>query len=67
MEQKRQGRQREDAVNVRMDITVDLPAEFASEVERLGIYRFDECLYDEDNRRMILSASTKFYRIKKGA
>lgn len=67
MGQKNQCRPEEDAVSIRLDITVDLPAEFASEVERLGIYRFDECVHDEDNRRMILSAATKFYRTKKGA
>ena len=65
--QKHQGGPKEDAVSIRMDIAVDLPAEFASEIERLGIYCFDQCIYDEDTRQMTASVSTKFYRIRKGA
>jgi hypothetical protein len=48
-----------------MDITVDLPAEMADEVEKLGIYEFERCTYDEDSRRMTASVTTALYR--KGA
>ena len=48
-----------------MDITVDLPAELAELAEQMGIYQFDQCVYDEQTRRMTASATTVFYR--KGA
>lgn len=67
MMQQYQGRPKEEAVRIRMDITVDLPAELASEVERLGICQFDDCRYDGENRRMTASVSTTLYRTKKGA
>lgn len=51
-----------DAVHIRMDICVDLPAELANEVERIGIYQFDKCIYDNDSRQMTASVNTTFYR-----
>lgn len=48
-----------------MDITVDLPAEVAEQAERMGIYEFDQCTFDEATRRMTASVTTVFYR--KGA
>ncbi|QNL44070.1 hypothetical protein H8790_11565 [Oscillibacter hominis] len=60
-------RPKEKSVCIRMDITVDLPEELANEAERLGICRFDECIYDEKTKRMTASVTTKFYQIRKGA
>ena len=38
MVQKTSHGAKDDSVRIRMDITVDLPAEVANEVERLGLY-----------------------------
>jgi len=48
-----------------MDIAVDLPMEMAEQVERLGIYEFEQCTYDETTRQMTASVTTTLYR--KGA
>lgn len=56
-----------EAVGIRMDIAFDLPLELANEVERLGIYQFDQCVFDERTKRMTASVTTKFYRNRKGA
>ena len=58
---------KDDSVKIRMDITVDLPAEVANEVERLGLYEFEQCSYDEAHRRLTASVTTTLYRSKKGA
>ena len=50
---------------IRVKITVDLPAEVAEQAEQLGIYEFERCIYDPDTRRMTASVTTTFYR--KGA
>jgi hypothetical protein len=65
MVQKFGRRDKDDSVKIRMDITVDLPAEMADEVEKLGIYEFERCTYDEGSRRMTASVTTALYR--KGA
>lgn len=62
MIQKRRPVPKEEAITIRMDITVDLPAEMANEVERLGIYEFDRTIYDEKTRRMTVSATTRLYK-----
>ena len=41
------------------------PVEMANELERLGIYEFEHCTFDEDSRRMTASVTTTLYR--KGA
>lgn len=56
---------KDDEIRVKMDITVDLPAEVAEQAERMGIYEFDQCTFDEATRRMTASVTTVFYR--KGA
>ena len=56
---------KDDEIRVKMDITVDLPAEVAEQAERMGICEFDQCTFDEATRRMIASVTTVFYR--KGA
>ena len=56
-----------DCVRINMDISVELPDEMANEIERLGIYHFDRCTYDDEAHRMIASVSTTLYRLKKGA
>ena len=60
-------RAKDDSVKIRMDITVDLPAEVANEVERLGLYEFEKCLYDDSTRRLTASVTTTLYRDRKGA
>lgn len=51
-----------DAVKIRMDITVELPAEMAEALERLGINELDRCTYDEPSRRMTASVMTTLYK-----
>ena len=58
-------KRKDDEIRVKMDITVDLPAEVAKQAEELGIYEFERCVYDPDTRRMTASITTTFYR--KGA
>ena len=61
MVQKYRSDPKKDAVTVRMDITVGLPAEMAEKVERLGIDEFERCVYDAETHQMILTATTTFY------
>ena len=56
---------KEDAVRIRMELTIDLPKEVADEAERMGICDFDKCSFDSDRRCLVLDYSTTFYR--KGA
>ena len=58
-------KRKDDEIRVKMDITVDLPAEVAKQAEELGIYEFERCVYDPDTCRMTASVTTTFYR--KGA
>lgn len=55
----------EDAVKIRMELTIDLPKAVADEAERLGIADFDSCSFDPDRRCLHIGYSTTFYR--KGA
>ena len=55
----------DEEIRVKLDSTVDLPAEVAEQAEQLGIYEFERCIYDPDTRRMTASVTTTFYR--KGA
>lgn len=63
MVKRSQKRVVKDAVHIRMDICVDLPAELADEVERVGICQFDKCIYENDSRQMTASVNTTFYRV----
>ena len=65
MVQKFKPQRKDDEVRIKMDITVDLPAELAEQAGQMGIYEFDRCVYDENTRRMTASVTTTFYR--KGA
>ena len=38
-----------------------------NEVERLGLYEFERCSYDESTRRLTASVTTTLYRNRKGA
>lgn len=67
MVQKNGHKAMDDSITIRMDITVDLPAEVANEVERLGLYEFERCSDDESTRRLTASATTTLYRNRKGA
>ena len=44
---------KDDEIRVKMDITVDLPAEVAKQAEQMGIYEFERCVYDPDTRNVI--------------
>lgn len=55
-------KRKNDEIRIKMNITVDLPAEVA---EQMGIYEFDRCTFDADTHRMTASVTTIFYR--KGA
>ena len=50
-----------DDIHIRMDITIDLPVTIASELERLGIYEFEQCTYNEGARRLTASVTTTLY------
>ena len=65
MVQKFSGRPKADAIKVNMNLTLDVPAEFAEQIELLGIDQFDKCIYDQERKQISLSACTTFYR--KGA
>ena len=65
MVQKFSGRPKADAIKVNMNLILDVPAEFAEQIELLGIYQFDKCIYDQERKQISLSACTTFYR--KGA
>lgn len=56
---------KDDEIRVKMNITVDLPAEAAKQAEQMGIYEFDRCTFNADTHRMTASVTTIFYR--KGA
>lgn len=56
---------KDNEIKVKMDLTFDLPAEVAEQAERMGIFQFDQCVYDADTHRMTASVTTIFYR--KGA
>ena len=65
MVQKFSGRPKADAIKVNMNLILDVPAELAEQIEQLGIYQFDKCIYDQERKQISLSACTTFYR--KGA
>ena len=65
MVQKFSGRPKADAIKVNMNLILDVPAEFAEQIELLGIYQFDKCIYNQERKQISLSACTTFYR--KGA
>ena len=55
-------RSKEDTVNIRMDIAIDLPKEVADEAEALGICEFDSCKFDRNTRVMTATYATTYYR-----
>lgn len=65
MVQKPNHKPKYDAIKMRMDLTFDVPAELAEQIELWGIYQFDRCVYEEERRQLSLSACTTLYR--KGA
>ena len=56
------GRSRGKQVKIRLDITMDLPAEIAYMADQLGIYRFEQCTYDIDTHRLTASVTTTLYK-----
>lgn len=65
MVQKPNQKPKYDAIKMRMDLTFDVPAELAEQIELWGIYQFERCVYEEERRQLCLSACTTLYR--KGA
>ena len=65
MVQKPNRKPKYDASKMRMDLTFDVPAELAEQIELWGIYQFERCVYEEERRQLCLSACTTLYR--KGA
>ena len=65
MVQKQKHSVKADAIQMRMDLTFDVPAEFAEQIELWGIYRFEHCDYDEERKQLCPSASATLFR--KGA
>lgn len=65
MVQKSNRNPKYDAIKMRMDLTFDVPAELAEQIELWGIYQFERCVYEEERRQLCLSACTTLYR--KGA
>lgn len=65
MVQKPNRKSKYDAIKMRMDLTFDVPAELAEQIELWGICQFERCVYEEECRQLCLSACTTLYR--KGA
>ena len=38
-----------DEIRIKMNITVDLPAEVAKQAEQMGIYEFDRCTFRSED------------------
>ncbi len=64
-DEKSAGMTDDSALRIRMDMTFDIPAEMANQMELWGLNAFEECHYDEEHRQMKASVSTALYR--KGA
>lgn len=60
--QKSKPQRKDTEIKIEMNITVDLPVEVAEQTERMGIFEFDSCVYDENTRQMTASVTTVFYR-----
>lgn len=60
--QKSKPQRKDTEIRIEMNITVDLPVEVAEQTERMGIFEFDSCVYDENTRQMTASVTTVFYR-----
>lgn len=55
----------DDKIKIQMELTFDMPAQIAEQVEIWGLYQFDRCVYDEERRMLRVTAKSTFYR--KGA
>ena len=57
------GSQKNDTgkINLRMDLTFDVPSNIAEQLALWGIYSFDDCQYDAERKVLWLSASTTLY------
>ena len=55
----------DNEIKIQMELTFDMPAKLAEQVEMWGLYEFDRCVYDQERRQMKTTASSTFYR--KGA
>lgn len=59
------GREADNEIKIQMELTFDMPAEIAEQVEMWGLYQFDTSEYDEERRMLRVTAKSTFYR--KGA
>ncbi|WP_317380708.1 hypothetical protein [uncultured Intestinimonas sp.] len=57
------GSQKNDTgkINLRMDLTFDVPSNIAEQLALWGICSFDDCQYDAERKVLWLSASTTLY------
>lgn len=57
---RQSGCQKDDTgrINLRMDLTFDVPSNIAEQLALWGIYSFDDCQYDAERKVLRLSAST---------
>ena len=51
-----------NVINFRMDLTFDVPAEIAEQLELWGLHPFDDCRYDQERKLLKLSATSTLYR-----
>jgi len=58
------GKQRDDSIKLRLEITMDIPPEIAEHIETLGLYQFEQCRYDGERQQMRIGATTTLYRNK---
>lgn len=52
---------KDESIRIRMELTFDVPAEIAAQLEMWGLYQFESCVYDEDRRQMKVTAGSTFY------
>lgn len=55
----------DSTLQIRLDMTFDVPEEIAEQLELWGLHTFQECEYDEEHQRLRMSAQTALYQ--KGA
>lgn len=57
-----QTHRKDNEIGVHLDLSFDLPEKMATQLEELGIYEFERCVYDQSRRRMYASVSTTLYQ-----
>lgn len=59
------GSSADDEIKIQMELTFDMSAQIAEQLEMWGLYQFDRCTYDEKRRMLRVTVKSTFYR--KGA